>query len=304
MSNMLGVFSKPFPPTHGLRAIFTSAFAFGFFVAAFLLIFKPFGLGHAGAAIYWTTLAYGMVTTGAMLLLQWVTPWVLPSIFAYEKWTVGREIAQTISNIFLIAAGNIGLSVYLNYFNLSPGVFLSFLGFTLAIGIFPVTVGVLIKQNTLQKKYNHQSARFNAELLRNHTPKLVIEHSANPHTEEVLEKHVTLHDELGRMALELHSDNLVALVSADNYVKVQYLENGHPKQLMMRAVLASIEKDLIALPEFQRVHRSWIVNMNKLAHVDGNARGYSLQLEGVAHEVPVARSRIAQFDKAMANRRG
>jgi DNA-binding LytR/AlgR family response regulator len=41
---------------------------------------------------------------------------------------------------------------------------------------------------------------------------------------------------------------------------------------------------------FYRCHRSYLVNLNYIRHISGNATGYKLHLEGVNDLIPVSRN--------------
>ena len=51
-----------------------------------------------------------------------------------------------------------------------------------------------------------------------------------------------------------------------------------------------MEKQLSDLPQFFRCHRTYLVNLDRVGHVSGNAQGYKLHLEGIDNLVPVSRS--------------
>jgi DNA-binding LytR/AlgR family response regulator len=48
-----------------------------------------------------------------------------------------------------------------------------------------------------------------------------------------------------------------------------------------------------------KTHRSYLVNLNYVEHVTGNAQGYKLHLNSHEEKIPVARNSIKNFEEKM-----
>ena len=83
---------------------------------------------------------------------------------------------------------------------------------------------------------------------------------------------------------------ILYLVAADNYIRIFYLDNNSVKNLLVRSTLKSAEEKLAPYENFYRCHRSYLVNLNYLRHISGNATGYKLHLEGTDTLIPVSRN--------------
>lgn len=59
---------------------------------------------------------------------------------------------------------------------------------------------------------------------------------------------------------------------------------------LLRSSLKKTEEDLKNHSQFCRCHRAYIVNLQKVESVTGNARGLKLTLKNCREEVPVSRS--------------
>lgn len=281
---------KPFPaPKNGPRAALPAA-GFGLFVACFLWVFRPFGLDNLGNDLWWVAASYGAITTAVMLLMRFAAPTFIPGTYEENHWTTGKEIGQTMATILLIAAGNMLFSVWMGFFSLSATAFFVFLGFTFAVGLFPVAIGILVRQNAYHKKYMAGSAQINRR----------VERPLNPNAESRTE--IAIRDENDRNILSIAASELLAITSADNYIKVFYISDEGTSTEMIRAALNTVEASLSPHPQFFRVHRSWLVSLSHVAHVEGNARGYQIRVNGVAPKIPVARSRIEAFDAAFSSK--
>lgn len=300
-----GLFQKPFPAMRSGRKAPVSAFGFGAFVAGFLFVFKPFGLHAVPTGLGLVCLSYGGITTGVMLFMQLLWPRFFPTFYAEEGWTVGKEITHTMANIVLIAAGNLAYTHAKGFIALSAGNYLVFLGITLVVGSFPVVVGVLLRQNAYQRKYLAQSQRYNSQLDRQQQPVP----AAGLEVEEVpasakIDKSISLQEEAGGKVFRCLASELLALEAADNYIKLHLHQTDNQeapfrKTELLRLSLNAAEKALAHHKAYFRCHRSWLVKLDALEKVEGNARGYRLHLQGMKEPVPVSRSRIEAFQERM-----
>ncbi len=275
---MIGVFQRPFPPLSEKPQRLRSAFLIAFFVFGFLYIFKPFGLADVKGNLLMVAGFYGLITLSFLLLTQILFPFLFRSFYNDHKWTVGREIIQTMANVLLIAVGNFLLSCYLDFFSWSFETLLLFVGFTLAIGIIPVAIQALVRQNIYHRR--NAKAVIDDNQVIAERPKPAVSSSA-----------ITISGEAGEEAFQAKAEEVLAIESSGNYIEVHRTEG---KPVLIRKSLNATEE---LLPKgFFRTHRSWIVNMPMINHVDGNARGYTLRFENSEVVVPVSRGKLKDFD--------
>ncbi|MEZ0486862.1 LytR/AlgR family response regulator transcription factor [Fibrella aquatica] len=266
----------------------------GAFVGGFLLLFQPFGLSlwNTSDKVY-KVLGFGAVTTGVMLLVNEGTR-LWPRYFAEEHWTVGREIAKILILIFLIALANRLYMSWLMGWSLQGGWLLS-IGMTFLIGIFP-TVGVVMTNYILQlRKYQQQAAHLVLHkpipAAPNSPPEKQTpdEDSVTVEPQPFLDEQLVLVAENEKDTLTLKRDELLAIESSDNYCTILYLRKGVLTKELMRSSLSRFENQLVNGSSFVRCHRSYIVNLDRIERVSGNAQGYKLHLFNGQLTVPVAR---------------
>ncbi|RYZ20584.1 MAG: LytTR family transcriptional regulator, partial [Sphingobacteriales bacterium] len=77
--------------------------------------------------------------------------------------------------------------------------------------------------------------------------------------------------------------------SSDNYSTVVYLKNNQPVKTLLRSSLSRLETQLSGNAVLVRCHRSFIVNLENVEKVTGNAQGYKLHLHEGNFQIPVAR---------------
>ena len=67
--------------------------------------------------------------------------------------------------------------------------------------------------------------------------------------------------------------------SSGNYVDVCYREEGNMKHKLLRSTIKQMDEMMEKYGCFVRCHRAYIVNVNKIMNINGNAQGYRLNLE-------------------------
>ena len=84
-----------------------------------------------------------------------------------------------------------------------------------------------------------------------------------------------------------------------NYLHLHFEDDGTVRQETLRMTLTAFVEATAGMPTFFRSHRAFVVNLERVTHVAGNAQGFRLSLRGTATEVPVSRSRVQDFRTAM-----
>lgn len=273
LNKITGIFFEPYPfdAKHLtlLRKI-TRSCAEGFFIAVFLIIFEPFGISNWNDPnkIFYL-LGFGLITVLSSMLLRLVIMPAFPAFFNETHWTVGRQIASTLLLLLIIAASNAAyLSLIFND-SLSLRNFLWNLTFVALIGIFPIAFGVVMNYIYQLKKYQKPIA-------------------VKQHEEAETPLSLTLIAENEKDSFEIPQRDLLFIESADNYAVINYVEGGKIKKELLRSSLTRLEKQLES-EHIVRCHRSFIVNLNKVENVTGNAQGYKFHLKTPEAIVPVAR---------------
>ena len=96
--------------------------------------------------------------------------------------------------------------------------------------------------------------------------------------------------------MSLKKENLILLESADNYVCVWYMNNDTVKKIMIRNTMKCMARDLDG-SSIVRCHRSYIVNVQKVAKVERFTRNsFNLTLADAAQtQIPLAKGRADEM---------
>ena len=281
---MLKILQQPYPfgEKSNIRLLIQSI-GEGTFIALFLIFFQPFGVSDWQDPNKNSYLAgYGLITALCGIILRFAVFKTFPKYHSEATWNVGKEVLSIMMLIMMIAAGNI---VYSNLiFNFENGI-ISFLWMLLAvviIGIFPATFGVMLNYIIQLKKFNQQIVVHH-----HHTPEITLAEqvSENKVQNSVLLKLIAENE---KDSIELAVDSLYFIESSDNYSTVFYEKNQKLQKELLRSSLTRLESQ-ISSENIVRCHRSFIVNLDKVEKVTGNAQGYKLHLKSPELLVPVAR---------------
>ena len=248
---------------------------FSLILPTYLLIFQPWNIDRWQCP-YKTAVLIGMSVPIFVSLATnfYGVSKIFPKIFNQEKWTIGKEILWSIWNIISI------LMLNALYWEANPlcdtgvGTLSTYLTRSFALSLLPALfcfkynqvrdmILRLKKAEALNKVLKEKQG-----IIDNETIKL--------EGDNVNEK------------LEIGVNELLLIQADDNYSKIFWNGDYKLKKKMIRSSLKNLEKQ-ISQTYIQRCHRSFIVNLNKVKTVTGNAKGYKLRLEEYPELIPVSR---------------
>jgi hypothetical protein len=292
--------NQPFPYDTRIRTKLFIALVFGLFVFGFLNIFKPFDLDQfTPKRMLWIGTIYGFITTGCIFLSTVCAPLIFPAFFEEKTWTTGKQILFIGGIILIVGLANFFVAPTLVDTTLNFKRAIWFQGITLAVGLLPVSVFVLVRQNQLLKRFSGEAAIIEKE----RKQKQVIENGIlmDPSTHS---RKIVLTSDYQEEQLEIYIDDLHLITAAGNYIKVYHLNNERLIYSILRCTLKKAEETTLPYSNFFKCHRTYIINLDKVRGVEGNAQGYKLRIEGFEEFIPVSRGLSAEFsDKLLAFRK-
>ncbi|GAB3756943.1 LytR/AlgR family response regulator transcription factor [Spirosoma pomorum] len=283
---MFRLFRQPYPTNDSLIKTIRKALIIGLFVGLFLLVFQPFGLNlWQTENKTWKLLGFGAITAVVTALNFTLWSNLFPKQFSETNWTVGREILLITFNILLIAVANgFYLAALIDDLGTTGLNWLSMVLITYLVGLFPVTGVVLLNYITQLRKYSRSAAELSVHPTIQDAPVI----NSEIETEERVDTSLRLTAENEKDHLTLPTADLLFIESSDNYCTVVYLKNGQPTKPLLRSSLSRLENQLNRA-HIVRCHRSYLVNLDRVERVTGNAQGYKLHLLNGQFIVPVAR---------------
>lgn len=272
--------NEPYPLTPN-SGIVRMALMYGLFVFLFLFLFQPFGLSSRNTlGMLIVTGIYGLITLFVTLIYLFGMRRLFPSFFIEKNWTFGRELLSTVILIFLIGVFNLLYSNFQFNFGLSIGDFFMFQFYTIAVGIFPIVIIMLLRYINLNHKNTADAFSLSNKL---HHRKI----------DSSVDEMICISSELKSDDLILPVTDLIYVESADNYVNIFYLDNEKLKSRLLRSTLTKVESEAQNHESLVRCHRAFIVNINHVDSFSGNAQGLQLRLNHTDTIVPVSRKMVA-----------
>lgn len=270
--------NRPYPLVSRFRHQILVSALFGLFIFVFLRFFQPFGLGEMTPNKTMYVLGFGLITSLVMLANYMLTPRLAPGFFDEDRWTVGKEILLGAWIIMLISISNYQYHLWVARESMNLSAILSFIIVTTSVGIFPLTIMVLVNEIYLNRRHQNNASTLNQQIKSGEVSKHFTATALN----------LTI-GTLPNDSISLLVDDLIFIQTQDNYCRVHFLDEGAVDTRLIRTTLKEVETQLSAFTNLVRCHRSYMVNKQKISRVTGNARAYSIHFECCEEILPVSR---------------
>jgi hypothetical protein len=270
-----------------LRVAFLRSLAISVFVGVFLVVFKPFDLGgwHVPHRDIWIAL-YALPCLLALTASEGARIGLNRILKLDGGWCVWHHMAFVALTILLVAVANHAYSCLL--FGQIPCLegFAQMLAYTAAVGVFPALTVMFFTGILSFSRNENAAAGINAQIgASKEPPSLAPEESGS----------VTITGSTGE-TVTLAVPEIAYLKAEGNYVEIVTAKAGVRHSTLLRATLREAEAALTGRAgQVMRCHRSYLVNVAKVRHVEGGAQGLLLTMEVPGMEVPVSRSYVPAF---------
>lgn len=269
---------QPYPGTADWRAILVGSGWAGAIVFFVLFVFQPFGFYAIGDDLWRYCLLFGAITAAVSLVYDAAFFLLLGLRKDVPNWTLGKWLLSALGLMFFIALGNYVAVTELNGQPYQWWFFLRVWQNTMLIGIVPIFV--------FGATATIRNLKANQAIAATLTPQPVVPHPPQ-------QRSLPLQVGEGRYVLTV--DDLLLAEAQQNYVHL-YLRQGDTVQReLLRTTLSAVEAALQDTPVW-RSHRSFLVNVEAIARIGGNAQGLTLYLDAPEPlSVPVSRKYLPAF---------
>lgn len=252
----------PFPRPNFSRKNVLWLLAIGVSSSIFILVFKPFGIENQTGDWFVDIIIFslGIVFFLSILLMEFLIPKFIPKLF--KKWNLGKAIVWYAWVILFVGAIMFTYKSYLGGFrDFTWTEYFFVLGRILVIGI---TVSFFVLGILSYLNRNRLSLISSTENYRIEVP------NAKP--------------------IQLNLNQVMYIVSDDNYVDVHMVANGKRKKLVIRSSLKNIESQIVnPLSPIYRCHRKYLINIAYFKVKKNTSRNTNLQLINYAENIPVSK---------------
>lgn len=252
---------------HWLR----ESIVYGLIVWAILYFMQPFGFVTYQGNKCLVAGLFGLITFACTATYVWMTiKLIVPHVTTWRIWHQG---CTTLGLIVFIAVCNFFYYSLINEYPLTLEFFLTFLYWTMIIGIILTALSTGIRYNKALKEQMN-------ELLLNTT-------------EEQKDITITIHDTNVRgNDLSIPINSLLYIEAQKNNISVCYIKDEKPISVELHTTLSNAIEELKEHKNILQCHRSFVINANNITSAKGNSNGYQLTLGNSTNIIPVSRSYV------------
>lgn len=251
----------------------------------FILFFQPFEYKQVefnDRLIF--ILGVAVITFLVLLIFRIILPVSFTKRIRMESFKISNEVGLVLLIWLFISAGNI---LYFKYvgdiaLTLSIGVEISLLS------AFPSVVLKLADVNMGLREQLRHFVRRNIKL--EHELANAVHHESSP---------IVLMSESRNDKIEISTDDIMLIKSADNYVDIYYRNNEKVEHKLLRNTLKYIHHELRENTDFIRCHRTCIVNSAYVLNMTNSYKGHRLIMLDMEEEIPVSRQYILGIKEAL-----
>lgn len=262
--------SYPYPKSESQKEILISSISVGILIYLFLIIFQPFGTDQFQHSYkYLLLFPYSIIFGASFYVINLLT-------LKLNTWNLGSEFVKISCILFLASIPSYFYnSLILSHVKLDFTNYLYMLMYTFAIGIPIAIIYVLSRYIYLKKGHENTALRISTQLEEIHN---------TPHPNKK-----RLEISTGATQLKIFEDDFICSQSLENYCAIYYTDHDSVKKVLLR-ISSSKLLDQVETYSIKKCHRSYIVNLNKVKDIKGNAQGYKLSLHDLDFSIPISRS--------------
>lgn len=278
-------------PTYAVDKPWTLAILNSTVIGLILAIFEPFHYKLNSLIQFGVLLVFISLSFIASVLGFVVAPKIFKRFYDPDQWTIGKNILHCF--LFLLFIG-ICTFIYDRYFLIKADFWTDFgsHGFYIilfidmlaafTIGVIPLIFGLFIVENNALKRNLLEAQKLNKLL------------SERTRQEEATTETITLAGDK-KDFISLVPENILYMEASGNYVDICYKEEAKEKHKLLRSTIKQMEEIMLDFNYFVRCHRAYIVNINHIRNISGNAQGYRLSLGNGIQEIPVSRTYLKEL---------
>ncbi len=258
--------------------IFLMTLFFNYFFEPFEVNEKQLKMNFFLISFMHALVSFFIVFSGAFLLLF--------KKKLVDQWTIKKETLFILSTLLAIGLGQFLIRdiIYTNPDNWSWRYFYEEIRNTFLVGMLFLVIIVPIIHNRYLRK--HQN-----------TVKHIIPIKEQIHTSKNDE--ILIKTQLKSDTFSLNPYVLLFALSEGNYTEIYFLEENKLLKKLLRISLKNLEIQLATHYFIIRTHRSFLVNLTQIKHIDGNAQGLKLSFKIGEEKALVSRKMIPSFKKKM-----
>jgi hypothetical protein len=256
--------------------IFGMSMAFNYFFEPFV-VYRP----EHKVSYFWISMIHSLNAFLCVLLIIGLNNLRVNE----DEWTVGKEITLIAGVLLMIGISQFLVRdlIYNNPDNWSMRYFLEEVRNTFMVGVLFAVILVPMNYLRLMKAHLKTAKSLNSQ----QQPDFSLER----------EKLLPIVTQQKSDDFDLNPDDFLFAKAEGNYLEIYFEKGDKAKKVLKRMTLKELESQLQSFPHFFKTHRSFLVNLQKVAQVKGNAQGYQLEIKSHSDSLPVSRGMVDDFER-------
>lgn len=280
--------NQPHPGYYSLKAYFRIVLTITVIVFLIIALLQPLNMGQRNIQNNpFLTAAVYAGASAVILSLNAIWFLVFPKWFSRENWTLGKELMVALYQFFSIAVVIWFIKLFkgtaADDFSIGSSFFLA-----IAIGLLPYLIATFVRHNYLLKQHTKEVLQLNQQLSADQSA-----NAENINSEKLLV--------IPKLESPVAVPDFLYAESRGNNLLIQAEQSNKPVVYTVRSTLNEFVEANSHFTQLFRCHRSFIINMDRILKVEGNAAGYQVSLHSQLPAVVVARSNVAAFRKKIEN---
>ena len=274
---------KPYPFYYQGKDLWLLLLLVGLMSVVFLFFFKPFDVNVDEHKMSFFAISIMHTAVGVLVLLLCALGLRIFQVRS-DMWTVGKDIAFLTVVLIVIGVGQYLIRdlIYDNPNNWSLQYLSEEVRNAFMIGILFILILVPLNHNRLQAKNARRAMGI---------------HNLQPTVTR--KQPLFIKTQLKQDDFTLEPSEFLFAIADRNYVEIHTLQNGALQKSLKRISLRSLERQLDPISHILRTHRSYLVNLQYLESISGNAQGYHLKMRHSDVAILVSRTLIPDFEERL-----
>ncbi len=268
--------NKPFPFVEKKKHKVLVSILFSIFIYVFLLTFQPFGIStiqyYKGIFIA----GFSGISFIVLMLSFFVTPIVLKKKLDLKKWNIKSALIFIIVQFLIITILNWTYNSIVGKDITEQHSLLFFVFITTSVGIIPTFFLIYFIEKHLTPKNQYIASHFVSNI--------------NTKTSIFKNEIISLLSKNNNETITICLKDFLCIKSEGNYLNVYFLDNNKTTSKLIRNSISNIEEQFRSFEQIKRCHRSFLVNLDKVEHITGNARRLNLHVPNLNFTIPVSRT--------------
>ena len=257
----------------------------GLAVFSFLYLFEPFNIGNQPTKYF--VLGYGVIST----VITYFFIWIAVKFSDADKWNVLKQIILLVCIVSSISLFNWLYNAWLFGQQNEHSQLFNVMFYTFTVSVFPISAYLYFDEKRLTALNKRLATKVQKYFMRYSDTE---DENASEINQKLINPKIVVKGENQNEKLDINLKNLLCIRAEGNYTMVYYKNQKRKvKKVLFRSSLRNMEEQFLEYSEYiMRCHKSYVINLQNIVGVSGNARSLFAEISGIDFQVPISRTNV------------